>query len=94
MPLTERGRSALAAVPRRLLRRWERVRPPLQAALVFVVATPLLAGAHVATFHRLSHRRAIGYALFEGVCVAWLVVNATQEELRHRADRERGDDLG
>jgi tetrahydromethanopterin S-methyltransferase subunit F len=66
-------------------RRWEGLAPGVRFAIVFVISSPLLYELHI---HFLNQPRGRGafYGVFWGVVVALIMLLATQNEQRRRAN--------
>lgn len=75
-----------------LVRRWEELPVRLQFFGAYAAGFLAIFGLHLALFTRITAWRALGYALFEAILLAGLVVLATQSELARRRganDHER-----
>jgi hypothetical protein len=74
-----------AQEPGRIAQRWESLSSAVRFAIVFVISSPLLYELHI---HFLNQPRGRGafYGLFWGVVVALIMLFATNNEQRRRAN--------
>jgi len=70
--------------PTGLVRRWEALPVGRQLIVSYATLFSVLLAVHVAFFHRISFGRSLGYAIFEAIPLALMVVFASQAEAARR----------